>query len=390
MKLKYSVFFYAVCFLLFFGSVNAWAISSEQCKPLPLPSGQTVTVGAVWELENAVTNAKSGTTILVNDGTYRLTKPLMFRRDNVSLRSKSGDRDKVFLRGKGMTGIGPPHVISIYASDIVVADLTLGMVPYHGIQIHGESGAMRPRMHNIHILDCGQQLIKVSAGSRPVAERKYSDEGELACSLLEYTNHAPSGYTNGIDVVAGKGWVVHDNEFLRIRGPEGQLSGPAILFFHNCVDTIVEHNLIRECSKGIAFGNPIGPNPKYSRDGETVFDHQGGIVRNNIIVRISDGDTGIEFNRAKDYKCYYNIVFVYSSSVNWAIECRFSESNGIFKNNLTNMRIFKRDGAHALFEGNITNVKEDWFVDLSSSDLHLTEYAKEVVNKSFPITEVVE
>ncbi len=390
MKIKYYVSFIYCVYLLSTLSFEVWADSSEMCKPLAIPSDKTVSVRTVWELENAVTSAIPGTTILVEDGVYHLTKPLMFVKDSVSLRSKSGDRDKVFLRGKGMTSSGPPHVITIYASDIVVADVTLGMVPFHGIQIHGENGAMRPRMHNIHILDCGQQLIKVSAGSGQIAERKYSDEGELACSFLEYTNHAPSGYTNGIDVLAGKGWVVRDNKFVRIRGPEGQLSGPAILFWQNCIDTIAERNLLVECSRGIAFGNPGGSNTKYSRNGEKTFDHQGGVVRNNIIVKTSGGDTGIEFNRAKDFKCYHNTVYVYSSSVNWAIECRFPESSGIIKNNMTNMRIIKRDSGHAVLEGNITYAQDNWFVNVKDGDLHLTESAKEAINRTPPVTEVVD
>ena len=354
-KILFASILSVVSLFLGLSAVEIKANADDHCKPLELPADRIVTVNNVSVLENSVTNAKSGTTILVEDGIYNLTKSLVIRTDKVSLRSKNGNRDKVRLLGKGMYAGGPPHVIAIYASDIVIADMTLGEVPYHGIQIHGENGAMRPVMHNLHILNCGEQLIKVSAGIEPVKERKYSDGGRLVCSLLEYTKHAPSGYTNGIDVLAGKDWIVRDNEFVGIRGPEGELCGPTILFWQNSIDTIVERNLIRECSRGIAFGNPGGPNPRFSRNGEIVFDHQGGIVRNNIIVRTGDGDTGIEFNRAKDFKCYHNTVYINSSSVNWAIEYRFPASNGTIKHNMTNMGIISRDKGRAVVSDNITN-----------------------------------
>ncbi len=364
--------------------------ASKSSNRIYVADGKTITVNTVWELETAVKKATPGTTILVNDGIYEMTKSLNFSKDKVILRSKNGNRGKVVLRGNGMKGGRLSHIIHILASDITVADLSLGLVTQHGIQIHGENGAMRPLMYNLRVFDCGQQLIKVSVGGGGAKGRKYSDGGELAFSLLEYTDHAPSSYTNGIDVLAGKGWLVRDNKFVRIRGPEGQPSGAAILFWQNSIDTVVERNLLIECFKGIAIGNPSGPNPNRSRNGESVYDHQGSIVRNNIIVRMDNGDSGIEFNRAKDYECYYNIVYVYSTSINWAIEYRFKKSKGIIKYNLSNMPIFKRDNAHAFLEGNLTNLKRDWFVDIVNSDFALTESAKREVNKTIPVPEVVE
>lgn len=86
----------------------------------------TITVSKVWELETAVTNAKGGTLILIEDGAYQLTKPLILRSDSVTIQGKNRDRDKVILRGNGMESQWPPHGIAIYASDITISDVTIG------------------------------------------------------------------------------------------------------------------------------------------------------------------------------------------------------------------------------------------------------------------------
>ncbi len=376
--------------LLWLWFVNVWSLPQKECDRRAITTGSIISVTSVHELEDSVGRAGPGTTILLSDGIYPLTRPLYFNNDGVVIRSKSGNRSKVILTGKGMTGAGPTHIIQLSASDVVIADLTIGWVRNHGIQVHGETGAMRPVLHNIHIIDCGQQLIKVSAGSSPLSERRYSDGGLLACSRMEYTENAPSGYTNGIDILAGKDWVIRDNEFVRIKGPPGQLGGAAILCWKNCINTIVERNLILECDKGIAFGNPAGPGTKYSRNNETRYDHQGGIVRNNVIARMSDGDTGIEFNRARDFGCYHNTVYINSSSVNWAIEYRFPQSNGKISNNLTNLRIFQRDDGQARLGGNVTNAEDGWFVNVAAGNLQLTGSATAAVDKAYYLPEVTD
>ncbi len=364
-------------------AVSLPAIPHKTCKRLSLRHSKIVEVGSVSELERAVASAEAGTAILLRDGVYPLSRPLTISKDRIAIVGKSGFRGRVVLTGKGMSGAGPGHILQISGSDCTVANLTLGWVRYHAIQIHGESGAMRPVMHNLHIMDCGQQLIKVSVGPG----RKYSDGGVLACSRLQYTEHAPSGYTNGIDVLAGKDWIIRDNEFVRIRGPQGQLGGSAILCWKNSINTVVERNLIVDCHKGIAFGNPH-PGTAYRRNAEARYDHQGGIVRNNIIVRTSDGDTGIEFNRARDFKCYHNTVYLVSSTVTWAIEYRFPETTGEIGHNLTNLQILRRDGAHAVLQHNITDARSDWFAALAAADLHLTGLAHPAIDGA-PLLSIV-
>lgn len=234
---------------------------------------------------------------------------------------------------------------------------------------------MRPHLKNLTIADCGQQLIKVLK----------SDDGNLENSVLQYTDHAPSTYTNGIDVLTSTNWVVRDNKFIRIRGPQNQLSGAAILFWQGCKNTLIERNLILECSKGIALGLSSGLPVK---DENVLYDHQRSIVRNNMIVRLTEGDCAIEFNYADDFKCYHNSVYIYSTIIDWAIEYRFSVTNGIIVNNLTNKRILSRDGARAILKNNISHADASWFIDVQKGDLHLTDDAIQTIDKAMLIKDI--
>ena len=85
-----------------------------QCEFPPLPEdpfNQTVvTVSTVSELQNALSecNAAGGNyTILLEDGEYQLTQNLLYINQGMSdltIRSKSGNRDAVIIRGQGMGG----------------------------------------------------------------------------------------------------------------------------------------------------------------------------------------------------------------------------------------------------------------------------------------------
>ncbi len=328
-------------------------------------------MATVPELQAAVANLESNTTILIADGTYNLNNTLNIRDvTNVAIRSQSGNREAVVLRGRGMSNPAHgnvPHVIAVYdASNVLIADMTLRDAYYHLIQIHGEADADGVHMHNLHLIDAGEQFIKGSTAGPP---GPYADGGEVSCSVIEYTDRARSDYTNGVDVLAGSDWVIRDNVFRNIRAPLGQLAGPAILMWRNSLDTIVERNLFVECDRAIALG--LSSPDANSRNGETVYDHQGGIIRNNMIYREGPGDIGITVNYARDVEISHNTVILNGTFPWGAIEYRFAATDAAIHNNLTDAPIWRRNGGNAVITGNLTTAQLDWFVDPDSGDLHL-------------------
>ena len=95
-------------------------------------------------LVQKIASAKIGTTILLKDGTYTLGRPLIFRTPGVSIRSESGNRENVILDGKRGDGRLRRQncineIISIRASNVTVADLSICHARDHGIHISPEN-----------------------------------------------------------------------------------------------------------------------------------------------------------------------------------------------------------------------------------------------------------
>jgi hypothetical protein len=366
---------------------------SSHCPALPPPAGRVVRVSTVAELQAAVADIASGTTVLIADGDYALTHTLHLYgglRD-VAIRGASGNPTAVVLRGRGMAnanfGDVPHGVLISDAVNVTVADLTIRDVYYHPVQVQGEAGATGVRLYNLHLVDAGEQFVKGSTGA---ANGPHADDGLVACSRLEYTDRARSDYTNGVDVLAAANWIIRDNSFVRIRAPVGQLAGPAVLMWRNSLNTIVERNLFIDCDRAIALGlSP--PDPARQRDGEQTYDHQGGIVRNNMIYRrvpAPTGDVGITVNYARDFRIYHNTVIQNNTYPQAAIEYRFAVSSGEIHHNLTDGPIQRRDGAAATLQGNITNADASWFVDAAAGDLHLGPAALAAIDGAQPLADV--
>ncbi len=342
------------------------------CPPLPPPTGKIITVSTEAELRSQAYQAASGTTIMVAAGVYPMQDFLYVVHDGVTIRGATGDRDDVILDFGGMES---GHFgILVEADDVTIADLTIRNARDHGVSIQGRD---RPLLYNLHIQDIGDQLVKVNP---PTDGSNGSEDGVLACSRLEYTTHAPDDYTNGISAHRAHRWVIRDNEWYRIRGPAGY-TGPTILFWSGSSDTVVERNLLVDCYRGIAFGNP-------SQGG---VNHTGGVVRNNFIYSSLRHDVAIEMTRAQGWLVAHNTALLLNPApgLTWGMEARYPESQGTFAYNLTNMEIWRnRDGARGTLTGNVTNARSDWFVDASSGDLHLLPTATSAIDRAAALAAV--
>lgn len=339
---------------------NNISVSCSSLQPSPASSAEII-VGTVAELEAAFqrANQNGDTVIILKDGTYSLSKALWFSRNNIMLRSQSGNRDNVIVRGSGMNG-SVDSVFHVAADNATIADITLGWVTYHPIQVHGEFDADTLLVHNVRIVDGGQQLIKVSNSASGTPET--ADNGIVECSLFEYTaGIGPQFYIGGIDAHRAKNWIVRENIFKNIISPEEALAEHAIHFWSNSENTLVENNIILNSDRGIGFG--LG----------TSRGHIGGIIRNNFIYHNDTrGDVGIGLESARNVHVYNNAIYFDNDYPN-AIEYRFSSTTGTdIKNNITNKAIVSRNGGTATLSLNKTNAEKNWFVDAVHGDLRLT------------------
>ncbi len=374
----------------------------SHCPPLPPPSGTTVTVSSEGELWNAVNNASPGTTVLIANGTYNLASNgyyLWIDTPGLTLRSASGDREAVVLDDNYQGS----ETITVAASDVTIADLTIKRARTHPIHVVStDSGnTLNTLIYNVHIIDPGQQAIKVNPHSAKVY---YADSGEIACSRIELTDAGRpkiweingSCYTGGVDVHQAWGWEIRDNHIEGFWCQQG-LSEHAIHLWTGSRDTLVERNILTDNARGVGFGllqSGIGrtysDNPCPAASG--YVDHYGGIIRNNFVHASRAGlfasdsgfDCGICLAQACNAKVLHNTV-VSTSAPFSSIEWRFANTSAEITNNLVSHNLRERDGASAVLAGNLQNAPPNLFADAAAGDLYLLAGAAAAIDQGAPL-----
>jgi hypothetical protein len=277
----------------------------------------------------------------------------------------TGDRDAVVLDGGYVTG----ELVSIQASDTTIADITLSRAYNHPIHASGLSTPISNILiHNVHIIDPGEQAVKVNAvGAGTV------DTSTLECSHLELTDTGRpfirnNCYTGGLDAHLATGWLVRRNLIEGFWCDDG-LSEHGIHMWRQCVDTVVEENLIVDCARGIGFGLGSG-----------VDGHTGGIIRNNFVAAgdpalfasSSGFDSGIGLWGADDAEVYHNTVASTQDPRASSIEWRYISTSVTLANNLVTDQIWDRGGT-AYLSTNTEYAPLSLFADVAAGDLHLVD-----------------
>jgi hypothetical protein len=368
------------------------------CPALQAPVGNVITVSPsdAAQLQQIAAGASEGDTISLEDGTYSLNGSyLWISAPGVTLRSSSGNREAVILDGNYES----TEIITVAASDVTVADLTITRPYTHAIHVMStdEGDTLNTLIYNVHIIDPREQGIKINPHE---AKIHFTDGGIVACSHIEMTeagrpnvNPTSGGcYTGGVDGHYSKNWIVRDNLIEGFYCPNG-LSEHAIHFWNGCKDTVVERNILRDNARGVGFGmSSEGETRVYgdaSCSADAYVDHFGGIVRNNFIfassadlfASASGFDCGICLWSACGAAAVHNTVVSLGDNFS-SIEWRFAGSQDVrIANNIATHPIRERDGAVGEQEGNLTEASLDLFASGAAGDLHLAETANTAIDQ---------
>lgn len=372
------------------------------CGELPMPGGNTETVGPsqAGNLASVIGDAKKGTTILLEDGTYPVRQQIHMDTEGVTLRSKSGDPSKVILSADYKVG----EVLYISASDVTVAHLEIKNAENHAIHIVPPSGGPNVtgvRLYDLRLIDNGEQFIKINS---PSSNDAWADDGRLECSHLEMTSAGRPNverccggcYTGGIDAHGARGWVVRHNTFEGIYCAGEGLAEHAVHFWNASRDTTVEKNVIRNCARGIGFGlvksnngtrsyqdNPY-PNAGY-------IGHYDGEIHNNFVYsNVPWLDTGIELDQARGAEVHHNTVYVSKSATQRffsSIDYRFPNTDVTITNNLV-QKITNRNGANGTVKNNHKGANATFFKGATTGDLHLKAGATDAIDKGTSVGHV--
>jgi hypothetical protein len=366
----------------------------------PAAAGKVKVGSATKTLREVVQQAKAGDIIVLADGTYTFPEStgdnnytgLYFTKPNVTLRSKSGNAAAVILDSKYFDHGASTAPITVAAKGVVIADLTVKRSIFHLVHLWADGDDAV--LHNLRLIDGGQQFVKASPGSG-----KFVDKVEVTCSTFAMTAAGRDNvwgygsqtggtrcYTGGIDTHDSRDWLVADNRFEGIycnaSGVQRPAHGKKASLRNNQTYTgglaehavhmwdspqgsahTIERNVVINCARGIGVGLQA--------------EVYGTMVRNNTVFSQHAGggqhDVGIIIERGHNVKVLNNTVFFSSpSAYKNAIEYRWASSTGmVVKNNLTNKLVASRNNATASLGGNVTNAKASFFVDAAKGDLHL-------------------
>lgn len=377
------------------------AAAAVSCGPLAAPDGKVVRVSPsdADSLPEIVADADSGTTILLEDGTYTISggseadRRLQFLKPNVTLRSASDNAGAVVIDGEYLTS----EMITIHASNITVAHLTIMRAVDHPVHVNPwptGDGITGTRLYDLRIIDGGEQFVKVNPNGDPLV---YADNGRVLCSLFRMTDEGrthvernPGGcYTGGIDAHGARGWKVRWNRFEGIYCAGEGLAEHAVHFWKGARGTLVENNIIINCARGIGFGlgENDGGRTYGDKPGAEYVGHYNGIIRNNIVYAdVPYFDTGIELSQASGSKVFHNTIPRNDAVTSFfsSIDYRFANTAVVIRNNLVE-RITVRDGASGRVDHNFQDAPLSFFVNPGAYDFHLSDGAGGAIDRGVKV-----
>ncbi|MBI2948700.1 MAG: right-handed parallel beta-helix repeat-containing protein, partial [Verrucomicrobia bacterium] len=367
--------------------IPAWF---PKAPPLPPATGEIIRVATADEFLAAVDRVAPGGTILLADGQYKLPRTAVLQRKrNIAIRGVSGDPAKAILSGKGWDSPGRgDDLLHIGQCDgITIADLTFTDCRSYGIKVEAENAPANIHIYNCRFQDIGVRAIKGSAGQDPKIRAM---KGSVRFCYFENTKIPPADWLYGgdyiaaIDMMALEDWAFSDNIFRNVKGRNGG-GRAAIFIWVRSKKIVVERNLIVNCDRGVAFGNP--GQATSNAPGERLVYVLDGIIRNNFIA--GGPDCGIELWHADQIKVFNNTIW--RPERNWARGIRIGTgtSRSDVANNLVHGEI-RLEGGDAQLRQNLARKLDGYFVEPAAGNLALTSAAQDVIDQGVSLPEVTD
>lgn len=363
-----------------------------EAPPLPKAEENIIRVSTVDELFEAARQVKPGGTILIEDGTYYMPRYFEITTDNVTLRSASGNREKVILDGaRSMHG----ELVGITrCTGVTIADLTIQNIKWNGFKLNSDSNIQNVTIYNCIIHNIWQRGVK---GVR-VPENNREEMRPKNCKIqycLFYNDHPKrfsddpndtpdnfdGNYIGGIDVMYAKNWTISDNVFIGIQGRTGEARG-CVFMWHHGEDCIIERNIIINCDTGIALGNSSGIGEGQSSVHCTRF-----IVRNNFLTNTPEN--GILADYTHNCQIVNNTIHDPDSRLKRLIRIVHDNDGLLVSNNILSgpeMRI--ESNSDFEIKNNLTRNLTSLFVNPSKGNLHLSTPDQSIVDLAMPLPAV--
>lgn len=307
---------------------------------LPLAFAAEVPVTDVAALRDAVAAALPGDTIVLAAGEYTLDDTLRL--------AVPGDPDApITLRGDGATIVSETtEALKISAPYWHVEDLTFrGACATddeceHALHIVGEADGTWVR---------GNTLVDFNAqikGNGEEVDGAYAWPDDVLVEGNDFHDTRARDTSNPVtkvDVVGGRRWRLVANRISDFQKGGGDGVSYAAFFKGNSRDGVMERNLV-VCAEAYEGGTRLGLSlggggtspDSICEDGTCSPEHQGGVLRNNLVAHCSD--VGVYLNEAADTTIVGNTLYDTAG-----IDVRYEASSATVACNVLDGRIRERD-----------------------------------------------
>lgn len=337
------------------------------------------------QLRAAIGQATPGATIRIAPGRYRLT-----RRLTIGRRSSGTARKKVVIRPRGKAGsvvidaAGAEEAFHVTdARHVDIRGLWITNGDYHAIKIDAPSRYIRVignRMwDNTRGSGLSNQFSAIKGGGR-CPSAGCAARVTIDANVIFQKKRFQGSNFQGIDCNACVAWRVRRNRIANIRGTT--LAGTGIQFKSGSAGTVIARNTVTGSGLvGInygGFGTPAW--------GNRTHEHVGGIVKNNVVTR--SADAGISVIDTVNGKVLNNTLW----GNGFTPDVRVAASNLIYRNNILDRPLNRRDGTRAKQGGNLvlaSSSARGLFLGAKRGDFRLRASARRAINRGVSVGRLV-
>jgi hypothetical protein len=349
------------------------------CLPLPPATGPSRTLSPADDLAAEVASAAPGDVLLLSAGTYDIGDGIVIEAEGLTLRGATGVAADIVLEGKYAPFVG----ISVRASDVTVADLTVRQVFRDGVRVESDvadvSGTL---IANVAVEDALGRGIVAAHGAHAM------DLGTVQCSSVRLTADGRDRLAlcdlAGIDLDGVADWTVTQSTVEGIWCPEGDAAtGVRVI---NGARNVALHG-VRVHDAALGFQVGLGESGGRVWDdapcgglvaqvyGVTVHNSWSGIYDPLIFASRGGAAANFLFEAACDVSALHLTAYTAEAPTVAAIQHRYPATTGTLGNAIATAGILRTDGSEAVLLGNLENAPGTSFLDVRNGDLHLVPSA---------------
>ena len=297
------------------------------------------------ELLSAINNAHAGDTIQLQPGNYPLTKNITLTYPGtpdapITIRAAQLGQVKITIESQEGFRVSSPYWVFENLEIQGQCNLKNHTNCEHAFHVVGKAHSFVLRNNRISDFNASLKVNGDSHGN-------YPDYGLIEKN--SFFNTQARQTTNPVTLLninSVNHWVVRGNLIADFSKSRGNYISYGSFMKGNGKDGLYENNLIicehiLPADKGVRIGLSLGgggTSQNFCREQSCETEHNGGTIRNNIILNCSH-DVAIYLNKAKSTQIYNNLIF---NSL--GIDVRFNSSSARIFNNIISGRIKTRDG----------------------------------------------